>query len=142
MGSVTSLVAVEPVHRGHYVKSIPDVILPSQFFELVGTRRFSSEQRLMLAVLADAINVLGEYRASPDRNRRRSFNEASSWVFVNGIASPLPFDHVCDALGVDAENLRKRLSVWVSEPGGNLPKLRLREVGRRNGPIINRPPPR
>ena len=82
MGSVTSLVAVEPVHRGPYVKSIPDVILPSQFFELVGTRRFSSEQRLMLAVLADAINVLGEYRASPDRDRRRSFNEASSWAEI------------------------------------------------------------
>src|SRR5260370_26090472 len=68
---------------------LPDVLLPSQFFELVGARTFSSEQRLMLAVLADAINVLGDHRVSPNRCKRKSFNEASSWVFANGVISPL-----------------------------------------------------
>jgi hypothetical protein len=35
----------------------PDLILPSQFFEVGAKRRFSCEQRLMLAVLVDAINI-------------------------------------------------------------------------------------
>ena len=45
-------------------RPFPDVILRSQFFEMVGTRSLSSEQRLMLAVLADAINVVQEFGGS------------------------------------------------------------------------------
>ena len=108
---------------------LPDVLLPSQFFESVGAHTFSSEQRLMLAVLADAINVLGTADSSNLR-KRDSFNEASSWVFANGITSPLSFDHVCNALGVDAESLRRRLSELVSEHGGTLLRLRLKEASR------------
>jgi hypothetical protein len=108
---------------------LPDVILPSQYFELVGTQTFSSEQRLMLAVLADAINVLRSTDSS-NLGKRKSFNEASSWVFANGVTSPLSFDHVCNALGVDAQNLRRRLSELVSERGGTLLRLRLKEASR------------
>ena len=85
----------------HLLSPLPDVLLPSQFFELVGSQTFSSEQRLMLAVLADAINVLGSADSSNLR-KRKSFNEASSWVFAKRMTSSLAFDHVCDALGVDA----------------------------------------
>ncbi len=108
---------------------LPDVLLPSQFFELVGSQTFSSEQRLMLAVLADAINVLGSADSSNLR-KRNSFNEASSWVFADGVTSPLSFDNVCNALGVDAESLRRRLSELVSEHGGTLLRLRLKEASR------------
>src|SRR5712664_1082025 len=116
---------------------LPDVLLPSQFFELVGARTFSSEQRLMLAVLADAINVLGSADSSNLR-KRDSFNEASSWVFSNGITSPLSFDHVCNALGVDIESLRRRLSELVSEHGGTLLRLRLKEASRMQRLTVNR----
>src|SRR5258708_4299522 len=116
---------------------LPDVLLPSQFFELVGSQTFSSEQRLMLAVLADAINVLGSADSSNLR-KRDSFNEASSWVFSNGITSPLSYDHVCNALGVDAESLRRRLSELVSEHGGTLLRLRLKEASRMQRLTVNR----
>ena len=123
----------------HLLSPLPDAILPSQFFELVGAQTFSSEQRLMLAVLADAINVLGDSRVSPNRRKRKSFNEASSWVFANGsITSPLSFDHVCDALGVDADSLRRRLSELVSGHGGTLLRLRLKEGGRMQCMKVNR----
>jgi hypothetical protein len=108
---------------------LPDVLLPSQFFELVGARTLSSEQRLMLAVLADAINVLRSTDSSNIR-KRNSFNEASSWVFADGVTSPLSFDHVCDALGVDARSLRRRLAEIVSGHGGSLLRLRLKESSR------------
>jgi len=128
MGSIKYLVTAE---------SLPDTILPSQFFGSVGAQTFSSEQRLMLAVLTDAINLLGSIDSSNLR-RRNSFNEAWSWVFAKGITSSLSFDHVCDALGVDAESLRRRLSELVSVHGGNLRRLRLKEASRRQGPTINR----
>jgi len=108
---------------------LPDVLLPSQFFELVGSQTFSSEQRLMLAVMADAINVLRSTNSSNLR-KRNSFNEASSWVFTDGVTSPLSFDHVCDALGVDARSLRRRLAEIVSGHGGPLLRLRLKESSR------------
>src|SRR5258708_37578979 len=116
---------------------LQDVLMPSQFFELVGSQTFSSEQRLMLAVLADAINVLGSVDSSNLR-KRDSFNEASSWVFSNGITSPLSYDHVCNALGVDAESLRRRLSELVSEHGGTLLRLRLKEASRMQRLTVNR----
>jgi hypothetical protein len=109
--------------------------MPSQFFESVGARTFSSEQRLMLAVLADAINLLASLDSS--HLRKRSFNEAWSWIFAKRITT-LSFDHVCDALAVDAESLRKRLSELVSVHDGSLRRLRLKEASREQGPTINR----
>ena len=118
------------------LNTLPDVLLPSQFFESVGAQTFSCEQRLMLAVLADAINLLG---STDSLNlRRRSYNEAWSWVFAKRITSSLSFDHVCDALGINAESLRRRLSELVSEHGGTLLRLRLKQASRRQGPTINR----
>src|SRR5260370_24892502 len=116
---------------------LPDVLLPSQFFEMVGARTFSSEERLMLAVLADAINVLRSADSSSLR-KRNSFNEASSWVFGDGLTSPLSFDHVCNALGVDAQSLQRRLSELVSEHGGSLLRLRLKEASRMQRLTVNR----
>ena len=129
--------SIKAASEDDLLSPLPDVLLPSQFFELVSARTFSSEQRLMLAVLADAVNVLGSTDSSNLR-KRKSFNEASSWVFANGITSPLSFDHVCNALGVDIESLRRRLSELVSEHGGTVLRLRLKEAGRIQRPTVIR----
>ena len=136
MRSVKYLVAAEPVDCSVHLSRRPDAILPSQFFESVGAQTFSSEQRLMLAILADAINLLGS--TSSSNLRRRSYNEAWSWVFAKPLTSALSFDHVCDALGVDAESLRRRLSELVSEHGGSLLRLRLKEASRMQRPTVIR----
>jgi len=112
------------------LRPLPDVVLPSQFFDSVGAKAFSSEQRLMLAVLTDAINILGEYRVSPSQRKRESFDEASSWVFSEGVEGPLSFEHVCDALGVNAASLRARLSDLISNRDGTSLKLRIKQAGR------------
>ena len=141
MGSVKSFLAAESVHRGAYLNHTvdADVILPCQYFESVGTRTLSGEQRLMLAVLADAINVLQGHRVSIYGGKRNPFNEALSWVFAERRAtSLLSFDHVCDALALDTGSLRKRLWEAVSGHGAKLRKLRLAHMGRRIGPAIAR----
>src|ERR1700682_1005388 len=88
----------------------PALILPSQFFELVGKCRFTSEQRLMLAVLADAINILQDWRSSLSVRKRRLFIEAARWVMTHGSSVPFSFDNVCDALEISSGALRHRLS--------------------------------
>ena len=120
-------------------RPFPDVILRSQFFELVGTRSLSSEQRLMLAVLADAINVVQEYGGSESLRKRNSFNEAWNWFFTKGITCPLSFDNVCDALGMDAQALRWRLSELVEGRSNATPmRLRLKEASRMQRLTVNR----
>ena len=121
------------------VRPFPDVILRSQFFEMVGTRSLSSEQRLMLAVLADAINVVQESGGSTNLRKRNSFNEAWNWIFTKGVTSPLSFDNVCDALGMDAKSLRWRLSELVAGRAGSPLRLRLKEASRIQRLTINRP---
>lgn len=119
-------------------RPFPDVILRSQFFELVGTRALSSEQRLMLAVLADAINVVQEYSGSASLRKRNSFNEAWNWFFTKGVTCPLSFDNVCDALAMDAQGLRWRLSELVAGRGGTPLRLRLKEASRMQRLTVNR----
>ena len=132
MQSVESIIPVSDP------RPFPDVILRSQFFELVGTRSLSSEQRLMLAVLADAINVVQEYGGSESLRKRNSFNEARNWFFTNGITCPLSFDNVCDALGMDAQSLRWRLSELVAGRGNAPMRLRLKEASRMQRLTVNR----
>lgn len=115
----------------HSLAELPDILLPSQFFESIGEQTYSSEQRLLFAILIDAINLVRDCRVSSSDRKRLAFNEASSWLFDRHIDGPMSFEHVCDALGVDAESLRSRLSQLVSERNGSsLARLRLKEAGR------------
>jgi hypothetical protein len=119
-------------------RPFPDVILRSQFFEMVGKRALSSEQRLMLAVLADAINVVQECSGSASLRKRNSFSEAWKWIFTSGVRCPLSFDNVCDALGMDADGLRWRLSELTQGRGGAPMRLRLKEASRMQRLTVNR----
>ena len=118
-----------------------DLILPSQFFELVGKCRFTSEQRLMLAVLADAINILQDWRSSFSVRKRRLFIEAARWVMTHGNNVPFSFDNVCDALEISSEALRHRLSSLAAGAADSYPplaRLRLKEAGRLQHMTVNR----
>ncbi|HZO82224.1 MAG TPA: hypothetical protein VFB33_11075 [Candidatus Binataceae bacterium] len=119
-----------------------DLILPSQFFELVGKTRFSCEQRLMLAVLADAINILHDWRAAASVRKRRLFAEAARWVMAHGSNVPFSFDNVCDALEINPDALRRRLTAMITDGGANsrlpLGRLRLKEAGRLQHMTVNR----
>ena len=110
METVKSLTAPEPSNPGVHRDSTLEVILPSQFFGAIGARAFSSEQRLMLAVLVDAINLV--LRENRDRH---DFLEAWSWIFASGVARWLSFDLACDPLDLNAQQVRKRLSELVAE---------------------------
>jgi hypothetical protein len=54
-----------------------DTILPSQFFADLGSVGRSGEQRLMLSVLVDAINVLQSWQDGGSAHKRRNFAEAA-----------------------------------------------------------------
>jgi hypothetical protein len=122
-------------------RPFPDVILKSQFFDTLGKRTLTSEQRLMLAVLADAINLVQDGYRSISPRRRASFTEAKNWIFQSGVRCPLSFENVCDALSIDAEALRWRVAALISGNPEALPaplRLRLKEASRVQRLTVNR----
>jgi hypothetical protein len=102
MKSVNSIAAVENVNLAADGDLTSAALLPSQYFGSIGARTFSSEQRLMLAVLVDAINQLG----------KRAVREP--WP------STLPAVGEFTGLGIPYETMT--LKIWSSDNGD--PQLR------------------
>jgi hypothetical protein len=120
-----------------------DIILPSQYFGALGSVGLSGEQRLMLAVLVDAINVLQSWQGGGSARKRRNFAEAAQWVNTRGASHPFSFDSVCDALEIDSELLRSRLRVLTVRPANStrrpaIAHLRLKELSRNQHITANR----
>jgi hypothetical protein len=63
------------------------------------------ELRLMGAVLEDAIDILRK------RPRSRAGREAREWISSHDVSWPFAFERICDALDLDADSVRRRISV-------------------------------
>jgi hypothetical protein len=119
-----------------------DIILPTQYFAALGSVGLSSEQRLMLAVLVDAINVLQGWHRLGSARKRRAFAEAAQWVNTSGTKYPFSFDSVCDALEIDPDVLRARLrglTMGLAHAARrSMGRLRLKELSRSQHMSANR----
>lgn len=119
-----------------------DIILPTQYFGALGSVGPSSELRLMLAVLVDAINVLQGWQRVGSVRKRRAFAEAAQWVNTRGTNYPFSFDSVCDALEIDADVLRSRLRGLTMGLANSarrpMGRLRLKELSRTQHMSANR----
>jgi hypothetical protein len=135
------MLEAQVVNKATDQRPFPDVILKSQFFDTIGKRSLTSEQRLMLAVLADAINLVQEGHRSVSPRKRNSFSEAKNWIFQSGVRCPLSFENVCDALAIDADALRWRVAALISGNPEAMPaplRLRLKEASRVQRLTVNR----
>ena len=90
--------------------SSAEIVLPSQYF---AAPEFCSEQRLMLAVLVDAIHVL-KAKTHRGGSCRRDFVEASVWVMKKGTRDAFSFDNVCAGLDIGSEMARQRLRGFIN----------------------------
>ncbi len=88
-------------------------ILPSQFYDNSGGHRLTGEQRLMLALLADAINVYQQGATSRSTRKRLLYVDAERWIMAD---SPnrhcFSFENVCESLGINPAVLRRRMIAW------------------------------
>jgi len=85
----------------------PYVILPAQHFN--SPRMRSPEQRLMMAVLDDAVRCVAKYRFLTDTRGRRLFHEAKQWLLATEPHWPYSFERICAALDIDPGAVRHRL---------------------------------
>ncbi len=111
-------------------------ILPSQYYDVSGGHRLTGEQRLMLALLADAINVYQQGVLSRNTRKRMLFIDAERWIMAAAISRhAFSFDTVCEALGINSLVLRRRMLTWKHQTQRNVeahrtPHLRLKITPR------------
>jgi hypothetical protein len=88
-------------------------IMPCQYFDLSAGHRLTGEQRLMLALLADAINVYQQGVLSRSTRKRLLYVDAERWIMAGDRANhAFSFETVCDALEINPSVLRRRMVVW------------------------------
>jgi hypothetical protein len=102
----------------------PDSVSPAQYLETVCRKTYvEAEQKLMLAVLEDAVTCFQGYFATRDKKEARLFCEAEDWILQQEKSDWLfSFDNVCETLGLNPGYIREGLLRWRH--------LRLREWDR------------
>ena len=89
---------------------IPEAALPTQFDEIWHkTRAITPERALALAVMWEAVLDLDRYRFAQRRRQQRLYWEAYEWVTSDRRDWPFSFVNLCDAIGLAAGPVRKRL---------------------------------
>jgi hypothetical protein len=126
-----------------------DLILLCQYCDVSSGYGLSGEQRLLLALLTDALNVYQKGALSRLTRLRRLYVDAERWMLADRTdTNAFSFTTACDALGINPELLRRRIIDWKHTVCGHRSNtssgLRLRitrreRYGRRpaNSPIVS-----
>jgi hypothetical protein len=77
----------------------------------------SAEDRLMLAVLADAVALLREHAYGQERHSRQLLRDTLGWFDSEDVDWPLSYRNVCLALGLDPAGLRAALQRELEAAG-------------------------
>jgi hypothetical protein len=93
-----SLVAVDPVDTG---------LAQSQF-----TRAASAEEKLMLAVLQNAIEQFQEYALAEDPKGKAMLQEVEDWLWDKDSDWFFSFESICETLKFSPDYLRQGLLLW------------------------------
>jgi hypothetical protein len=112
-----------------------DLIVPCQYCDVSSGYGLSGEQRLMLALLTDALNVYQKGALSRLTRLRRLYVDAERWIMRDRAeCNALSFTTVCDALAINPELLRRRIIDWkhavCGQRRGSSTRLRLKITPR------------
>jgi hypothetical protein len=112
-------VAVRPL----FDVSIPDVLLPEQYFDRLTARTSDTpERRLLFAVLLDAVILL-------QRRNTSGSAEAERWIRNEADSDfPFSFRNLCEALGIEPGYLQRGLLSWRRSQVGALPGIPVRQL--------------
>ncbi|MGB7947136.1 MAG: hypothetical protein WCH75_05600 [Candidatus Binatia bacterium] len=65
------------------------------------------EERLMLAVLEDAVQCFQEYVLSTRPREKRMFEEAEEWILEKDAEYIFSFEFICETLGFHPDHIRR-----------------------------------
>ena len=70
------------------------------------------EEKLMLAVLENAVEYFQKYLLARKPSGNQLFREAEEWFLDKDSESLYSFENICDTLGFHPDHIRKGLMVW------------------------------
>jgi hypothetical protein len=73
--------------------------------------RYGPEERLLFAILEDAISCYQVYLLARKDEERLLFVEAEGWIFDDGVEF-ISFNNICETLRIDPAYLRRGLCAW------------------------------
>lgn len=90
-----------------------DTLVPTQYFDrLRRGRRLAGEERLMCAILEDAVDVYRKCAGATHGHDQTLFAEAERWIESDDRSWIYAFETVCECLGLDGDYLRRGLRSW------------------------------
>lgn len=109
--------------------SEPDVLTTHQFFKVFQQKgQLDPEEKLMFAVLTDAIECFQKYIGASSRRSRALFAEADAWITSNDSLWSFSFEHICQVLNISPSYLRLGLMRWrLAHEYRRKPRRRIRE---------------
>jgi hypothetical protein len=102
----------------------PDVLISHGSSE--GRRRLaalSSEKRLMLAVLHDALDCYQKYIFASDRAGRELFEQAAAWIESTKADGLFSFQNISETLEIEPDYFRRGLAEWQRRHQATRPTL-------------------
>ena len=108
--------------------------LSPQYLEAVCRKAdLEAEQKLMLAVLEDAVTCFQKYFTARDRIGTSLFREAEEWILLQEKSDWLfSFDNVCENLGLNPGYIREGLLRWQHFRLRERDRVRHRLIRSRN----------
>jgi hypothetical protein len=90
----------------------PEVLLPLQY-DMIFARNdlLTPHQRLVLAILENALHDFLRYRHLKGKREKRLFREALEWFTTPDEKGIFSFGVVCQSLGLEPEYIRRGLSI-------------------------------
>jgi hypothetical protein len=70
------------------------------------------EEKLMLAVLENAIEHFQKYVLAKDKQGKKLFQEADEWILDKDSDWVHSFENICEVLGLDPDYMRHGLMSW------------------------------
>jgi hypothetical protein len=104
-----------------------DPIVIEQFFTN-GTH--GGEERLMLAVLQDAVECFQKHALAQYAWEKKLFQEAQDWILDKNTDWSFSFENICETLKLNPDYIRRGLMVW---------KEAKRKIGSDDGHRAGRP---
>jgi len=93
--------------------SEPDILISHEYFKVFRQKsHFAPEEKLMFAVLADAIECFQKYLGVNGCRRRKLFLQAEAWIYSGDSSWPYSFENICEVLNINPKYLRLGLIQW------------------------------
>jgi hypothetical protein len=118
---------VKTIYETSLLKNLLVLVDPtdSGILESLSTKSIrEGEQRLMLAVLEDAIEYFQEYVLATDKKGKQLFQEAEEWILEKNNEWIFSFENICEVLGLNPNYIRQGLLRWKEAKRKSCPKAK------------------